>query len=188
MDSQLFHNPGELSLGQFDIRRDGLVLVQDDTLETAVIISLFTDRRARPDDELPGLEDSRRGWWGDALSETQGDEIGSWLWLLYREKNTNETLNRAREYCMDALAWLLEDRIADRVQVSTWYMDPESSGLMEIEVIIVKRNGSQERYNLLWKRLFPNYSEPSEFTAQQYLLDEDGNRLRTEANEGLLLE
>jgi hypothetical protein len=59
---------------------------------------------------------------------------------------------------------------------------------MEIEVIIVKRNGSQERYNLLWKRLFPNYSEPSEFTAQQYLLDEDGNRLLTEANEGLLLE
>ncbi len=188
MDIKLFHNPGELSLGQFDIRRDGLVLVQDDTLETAVIISLFTDRRARIEDELPSLEDSRRGWWGDALSEIEGDEMGSWLWLLYREKNTDETLNRAKEYCLDALAWLLEDRIADRIQVRTWYVDPDSSGFMEIEVIIVKRNGSQERYNLLWKRLFPNYAEPSEFTARQYLLDEDGNRLLTEANEGLLLE
>jgi phage gp46-like protein len=187
MDIKLFHNPGELTLGQFDMKRTGLILVTDDTLETAVIISLFTDRRARPDDELPGIDDSRRGWWGDSLSDIEGDETGSWLWLLYREKTTDETLSRAREYCLAALQWLLEDRIAESVNVKTWYQD-QTAGLMIIEVVIIKLDGSQERYNLLWKQLYPNYQEPALYTWRNALLDEAGSPLMTESNEGLLLE
>lgn len=187
MDIKLFHNPGELTLGQFDIKRNGFVLVTDDTLETAVIISLFTDRRAQPDDELPGIDDSRRGWWGDILSDIEGDETGSWLWLLYREKTTDETLNRAREYCLDALQWLLEDRIAESVNVKTWYQD-QTAGLMMIEVVVIKLDGSQERYNLLWKQLYPNYQESITYAFYTSLLDEAGNHLISESNEGLLLE
>lgn len=187
MDIKLFHNPGALNLGQFDIKRSGLLLVTDSTLETAVIISLFTDKRARADDELPGLNDSKRGWWGDALSDIEGDAIGSWLWLLYREKTTDETLNRAREYSLDALQWLLEDRIASNVQVETRYLN-QTAGLMEIDIVVTKLDGSQERYNLLWKHLLPTYQETSDFVPQAFLLDENGNRLITEAHEGLLLE
>ena len=45
----------------------------DDGLFTAVIISLFTDRRANADDPLPdericALPDPR-GWWGDYILE-----------------------------------------------------------------------------------------------------------------------
>lgn len=187
MDIKLFHNPGELNLGEFDIKRDGLVLLTDNTLETAVIISLFTDRRSRPDDELPGLDDSKRGWWGDAISDIEGDEIGSWLWLLYREKDTDETLNLAREYALGALQWLLEERIASNVNVKTWYQD-QTNGMMLIDIIITKLDGSQERYNLLWKHLLPNYLESADYRPTYALLDEDGNHLITESNDGLLLE
>lgn len=187
MDIKLFHNPGEHTLGEFDIKRNGLLLATDETLETAVIISLFTDRRARPDHELPGQNDSKRGWWGDALSDIEGDETGSWLWHLYREKATDETLNRAREYALDALQWLLHDRIASHVNVKTWYQDL-TAGLMVIEVIITKLVGSQERYNLLWKHLLPNYQDSVDYIPSYTLQDEAGNPLVTESNDGLLLE
>ena len=65
-------------------------LVEDDTLATSIIISLFTDARARPSDILPNGDTDRRGWVGDALSETEGDRIGSRLWLLRRAKETKK--------------------------------------------------------------------------------------------------
>ena len=84
-------------------------------LVRAVVISLFTWRRARPDDELPGSD--RFGWWGDNYAAAPGDRIGSRLWLLSREKLTARTVERAREYAQEALAWLVEDGVASRVEV-----------------------------------------------------------------------
>jgi len=54
-----------------------------DPLARAVIISLFTWRRANPDDVLPAGDD-RQGWFGDTFAEVRGDRIGSRLWLLSR--------------------------------------------------------------------------------------------------------
>ena len=83
-------------------------------LTRAVTISLFTWRRANPDDDLPG--DLRMGWWGDSFPSVPNDRIGSRLWLLSRAKLTAETVTRAREYAEEALRWLVEDGIAARVE------------------------------------------------------------------------
>ena len=90
-------------------------LESDNGLETAVILSLYTDGLANDDDPLPGRNDDRRGWWGDAWPEIPGDRIGSRLWLLSREKQTADILIRAREYALEALAWLVDDGVARRV-------------------------------------------------------------------------
>lgn len=92
-----------------------LGMAHADPLARAVLISLFTWRRANPDDALPGSE--RMGWWGDTHAAIQGDRIGSRLWLLAREKVTPQTLERAREYAREALQWLLDDGVAARVDV-----------------------------------------------------------------------
>lgn len=84
-------------------------------LVRAVIVSLFTWRRANPDDELPG--DMKMGWWGDSFPTVPNDRIGSRLWLLARAKITAETILRAREYAEEALRWLVEDGVASRVEV-----------------------------------------------------------------------
>lgn len=94
-----------------------LGLAEDAGLETAVVLSLFTDRRAEADDELPFGESDRRGWWGDAWPGTAGDRIGSRLWLLHREKQTAAVVERAREYAEEALAWLVDDGVASAVEV-----------------------------------------------------------------------
>lgn len=61
-----------------DIALKNGALDTDDGLRTAILISLFTDARALDDDVLPAPED-RRGWWGDAIPEIEGDIIGSRL-------------------------------------------------------------------------------------------------------------
>lgn len=94
---------------------DSSWLAVTDPLVRAVVISLFTWRRARPDDPHEGV---KFGWWGDALADDPNDRIGSRLWLIAREKITTELLNRAREYAEEALQWLLDDRVATAVTVT----------------------------------------------------------------------
>lgn len=84
-------------------------------LVRAVIVSLFTWRRANPDDELPA--DMRMGWWGDTFATVANDRIGSRLWLLSRSTLTPETVARAKEYAEEALQWLIDDGVAARVDV-----------------------------------------------------------------------
>ena len=73
-----------------------------DPLESAALISLFTDGRVAVE-ELPQGETDRRGFWGDALS--QGTKTGSRLWLLGREKKTPEVLRLHEDYAREALQW-----------------------------------------------------------------------------------
>lgn len=86
-----------------------------DDLVRAVIISLFTWRRANADDVTEGI---KMGYWGDKVEPpSPDDKIGSRLWLLSREKLLPQTFNRAREYATEALKWLLDDGVASRVDV-----------------------------------------------------------------------
>lgn len=89
-------------------------LANDEGLKAAVLYSLFTDKRAEADDEIPDAIDDRRGYWGDSVLD---ESEGSHLWLLTREKQTQQTLNRAESYAREALQWLIEDGHATRVEV-----------------------------------------------------------------------
>jgi phage gp46-like protein len=94
---------------------ESTMLDQEDNLVRAVVISLFTWRRANAQDVVEG---ERMGFWGDAAEPpAANDRIGSRLWLLAREKVLNSTFNRAREYALEALQWLLDDGVASRVEV-----------------------------------------------------------------------
>lgn len=89
-------------------------MAQEDPLIRAAIVSLFTWRRANADDITEG---QKMGWWGDLTAEVANDRIGSRLWLLSREKMLPATINRAREYAQEALAWMVEDGLASRIDV-----------------------------------------------------------------------
>lgn len=95
-------------LGNFDIAIDPLTgdFVLVDGFETAIIMSLFCERRA-DESEVPVAE-LRRGWWGNETGP-EGFEIGSKLWLLYQARKTQTTLNDANDYANECLKWLVED-------------------------------------------------------------------------------
>lgn len=90
-------------------------LVLDDGLETALILSIFTDRRALDDDPLPDPNGDKRGWWGDTYSPINADKVGSRLWLLERERDLKDVPLRAEQYLREAVQWLLDDGVVERI-------------------------------------------------------------------------
>ena len=119
-------------------------LTNDEGLTSAVIISLFTDARASVEDRLPDIDNiNLRGWWGDVVSsEVEGDKIGSLLWLLEREKTTDNVLISARRYCENALAWMIEDGVAATVEVNVEREKNAPSDRLNIYVKIYKKDKS----------------------------------------------
>lgn len=103
-----------------------------DSLYTAVLYSLFTDKRADPDDVIPDGTDDRRGHWADDFIDESVSE-GSKLWLLGREKQTQAVLNDAEEYARDALQWMIADGHASKIDVTaTW----QRIGWMTLTIVI----------------------------------------------------
>lgn len=102
--------------GTGDWSISGGALTSGDDLETAVLISLFTDRTAEATDIPPDGGDDRRGWWGD---EDEDVPIGSRLWLLDRSRLTSAVASTARIYIEEALKWLIDDEVATSVKALT---------------------------------------------------------------------
>ena len=134
--------------GVCDFALDNADLAVDEGLESSVLISLFTDSRV-DGDEIPEGETDPRGFWGDVKTQVEGDSTGSKLWLLSREKLTRVTATRAKQYCQESLAWLIEDGIASGVSVAT---DIVSAKLLAIQIEIEKPSGGVSyTYDYIWQ-------------------------------------
>lgn len=109
-----------------DTRKVDLVLGDDGDLAIdltpapAMLITIGSDRRARPDDALPtGITElnaptsfiERRGWAGDAL-DAEGERIGARLWLLDRAKQSETTRLMAAEWLAEGFAWVEREGFA----------------------------------------------------------------------------
>lgn len=123
--------------GDWLLAEPGLDVDRD--LETAVVLSILTDARAKADDRLDDDAD-RRGWWGDTDGEAVHGvrEIGSRLWLLAREKQTEETRQRAAHYAREAISWLIGDGVAASFDVKASFPRP---GFLALEIVIVRNSG-----------------------------------------------
>lgn len=132
------------------LNSSGTAFVETLGLETAIYLSLFTDARAQPGDELlsgPNVFGSdRRGWWASKFLDDSG-ELGSRLWLLYGSKLTAQTRQRARDYALEALRWLKESGIARDIEVST---SVPTRGCLEIQVTVIRETETPARFAYLW--------------------------------------
>ena len=110
---------GDLTLSNNDIETH-------EGLETAILLSLFTDRG---------------GWWGDPV-------LGSRLYLLARSKREQSVLSQAVDYAVEALSWLVEDRVASSVNVSAEFIP----GGFGIAVDVTRPTGDVATYkfNRTW--------------------------------------
>lgn len=134
----------------------GPSLQAGDDLASAVLISLFTDRLAGADDVLPeaaaGGPGDPRGWWGDPIQGEGGDSvpIGSKLWLLSRAKQTQATLEQARDAIGEALQWLIDDGVVGEVEVTTEWTRPRVLGA---RVALIRDGGRvfADRFDWAWQ-------------------------------------
>lgn len=126
----------------FVITKQGSNFLLDESLRTSVILSLFCDRRAPETENLePFL---RRGYWADPLFD---DEWGSLLWLLLGKKITKETVAMAKQYCEDALEWMVTDGLAEKVSV---LVERQGTYMLAIQIQIYQPDKTNESYSFLW--------------------------------------
>ena len=118
-------------------------LLSGNDLQTAVLISIFSDRTALPSNTIPDGTTDPRGWWGDAAQYP----VGSRLWLLSRAKQTRETLQAAQSYIVEALKWLIDDGVAAAVEVGCAWTQPT---LLGARIVVLRTDGTTQTMNFGW--------------------------------------
>ena len=121
----------------------GPVLGSGNDLQTAVLISLFSDREATTDDVIPDGTADPRGWWADDDTVP----IGSRLWLIFRSTLTQATLGAAKNYAEQALQWLVDDGVCARFDV---YVEWQVRSRLAMRVTIFKSDGTQQSLAYVW--------------------------------------
>ncbi|MBK1613377.1 hypothetical protein CKO44_07825 [Rubrivivax gelatinosus] len=133
-----------------DLKTYGVAL--ESTLATAVVLSLFTDRRATRDDELPQGATDRRGWVGAEFLgsgfDAREDQWGSALWML-TGKATVDVLERARFAASEALAWMVRDGLASRIEVAAEWVG-ERGDRLALRPMIYQEGSASPVYDVLW--------------------------------------
>ena len=133
-----------VALGRGDWVLSGALIETGDDLQTAVLLSLFTDRVAEADDVIPDGTSDRRGWWGDAY---ESNPIGSRLWLLDRAKGTAETVASARDYIAEALQWLIDDGVVASFEITVEWTAPSQLGA---QVVALRNDGTSVPMSFPW--------------------------------------
>jgi phage gp46-like protein len=125
-------------------------------LETAVIISLWTDRACPKDHPLYRYADGDpRGWWGDGM-DVRADlgeaPLGSLLWLLERSAIDEVATPRwAQSFALDALAWMVDQRVAARIEAQASVS--KSPNRLDLAVQIYGQDGGKiydRRFEDVW--------------------------------------
>lgn len=119
-------------------------LTQGSDLQTAVYISLFTDRQAADTDIPSDGTTDRRGWIGDAGAEYP---IGSRLWLLDRGKHTADVLDQAQSYIAEALQWLIDDGVVAGFEIGVQWANAST---LVCVIVAHKPDGTTETINFDW--------------------------------------
>jgi phage gp46-like protein len=150
-DVKIIYDPNTI---ESDIKFKDEDLVREEGLETSVLISLFTDRRADDDDTIDDTDD-KRGWWADSTGVTS-DQIGSKLWQLDRASTTQKNMINAKQFCEDALQWMIDDGVAAKITVNVERFGLPGNDRLAIEIKIFKKDGNVEEYNYdnLWNAQF----------------------------------
>lgn len=116
-------------------------------LDTAVLISLFTNRFV-PTDDLDRGEPSNMGWWADELSVPSDDLIGSNWWTLERGKITQEQAARFEDGARVALQWMIDDGLATVIRVEATPIAAQNKITIDIEIL--RPDGTNIPFQFAW--------------------------------------
>lgn len=137
---------GERGFGDL-VATAGVGLEQERGLTTAVLVSLFSWGPGGPDSPQPDLLE---GWWGDTLPDAAGYRLAaSKLWLLGSRRVSDETADLARGYAEEALAWMVADGVADRVEVQV--SQDRAAGALGISVALYRPGHPAAEYLGPWE-------------------------------------
>jgi phage gp46-like protein len=134
-----------------DFVMSGSALVLGKDLETAVLISLFSEASADPGDIVP--DSDPRGWWADSYATLEDpaltplpDGIGSKIWQIFRMIRNQDTLNWLRDQCLKSLHWMIVDGVASSIAAEPVFTSNGGVGV----TITITSNGRPTVFSYAW--------------------------------------
>ena len=125
-------------------------------LHTAIIIQLFTDRRAPA--YLVDDGDDRRGWWGDSVdmdAAFDGREMGSLIWTqVERGTLSDDTAMTVKDMAEEALQVLIDQGAVARFDIRA--KAHVAAGTLELEVDAFGSDGAkiyEQRFANVWRQV-----------------------------------
>jgi phage gp46-like protein len=194
--SDLYPPPADLRLiwDPLNARADlamfkgGPLLETGNDLQTAIIISLFTDQTADPGDVIPpDMAVDPRGWWADTY---EGDRIGSKLWQVIGRITDQDTLNFAGDTAAKSLQWLIDDGVAGAVAVNPSFY---SKGGLRLDIAVTSpAGGAPALFSFVWaaQGVRPAIVAPVPFVgpAGAFTLEDNSGRILLESGAGYLVQ
>lgn len=130
-----------------DIAVQNGALIDGEDLSTAVLLSIFTYRRAA-DAEINPAATFQGGSWQDTYLQ---DLQGSRLWLLRRKSATQANLLLAQTYIQEALQWMLDDGVASKIEVAT----QRGNSIAQLQFTVnIYRPGDKSPWSGTWRIQF----------------------------------
>jgi len=126
-------------------------LAMTDGMETAVLFSLFSDRRAAPDEVANPWR--RRGWIGNLVPDVPGDNFGSGIWLYEQRRGTSDVLSSLRLEAISSLSWMVPS-IASSVDASFAY-EPKTRRFSVLCSVTTPGGSSSSHAFDLWRKTAP---------------------------------
>lgn len=137
----------EMNNGVFDIVIENGDFANEDGLDTAIWVSLFTDSRADVSQVL--VPENRRGWMGNLVSEIPERQLGGLLWLAEQRRLNQDTLNENIDHVRKSLEWMVIDGIAVEMDVIGQIIP--RTGIAANVTITSKDGVTSNHYIELWR-------------------------------------
>lgn len=115
-------------------------------LESAVLASLFSDRRAAKDEVPDPMR--RRGWIGNLVAEVHGDNFGSGLWLYEQKRLSGDVVIGLRLEAEQALMWMVEQSLATGVSARVVAVAANRQVLLSIDLTETSGDVTSRAYRL----------------------------------------
>lgn len=131
--------------GLYDLAIADMDFSSVDGLQSAILVSLFTDARA-PDSAVADAR-SRRGWVGDVLTAQIGRSLGSVLWTYDQSRLTQDIRNQIAVAAQRALTWMVDDGLARSVSAR---VSNSSTRGVTLQIDITPISGDVQSYSVLW--------------------------------------
>jgi phage gp46-like protein len=128
------------SEGVFDfVVTDDGDLATSTGLESPLVVSLFSDRRAY-EDEVPDPM-RRRGWLhANLVGQSEDENFGSGIWLYEQARLSSDTVLGVEMEVRQALDWMIEERLISGSEVRVTPIPGRRLLLIAITLILVDGN------------------------------------------------
>lgn len=130
-------------------------------LETAILCSLFSDRRAEADEVADPWK--RRGWIGNLLADTPADNYGSGLWLYEQRRATEDVRAALRLEVIQSLQWLVAAGLAVAIDALIAY-NPAKRRVVITVFVTDKLGGVSQHSHTIWSRTAATNTTPRPIT------------------------